>query len=149
MYVVDDSTCRVEVFEPEGVYLRTIAGGAAFADRCTNNVVVDPDANVYLASGGRGDPWRITVFGPDGSVTRRIGEGIFREPVLLAAGPTGQLYATDGTDRLHRLDARGALQASWSGIDVELAVIGPNDEVYASGSQGVVRRYSLTPSRQP
>ena len=143
VYVVDDPTCRVEVFERSGVYLRTFAGGAAFVDRCTNDVLVDRDGNVFLASGGRGDPWRITLFGPDGSVIRRIGEGFLREPVLLANGPNGEIYATDGTDRLHRFDASGDLQASWWGRELELAVIGPNGEVYATASEGVLRRYSL------
>jgi outer membrane protein assembly factor BamB len=149
VYVVDDPTCRVEVFEPSGVYVRTLAGGAAFVDRCTNNVVVNPDGSVYVASGGRGDPWRITVFGPDGSVLRRIGEGVLREPVLLARGPNGEIYATDGTDRLHRLAASGDPQTTWSGLELELAVIGPNGEVYATGPEGIVRRYSLTQTSPP
>jgi outer membrane protein assembly factor BamB len=144
VYVVDDPTCRVQVFEPSGVYLRTLAGGPEFVDRCTNNVVVERDGSVYLASGGRGDPWRITVFGPDGSVIRRIGEGILREPVLLARGPSGEIYATDGTNRLHVLDHSGGLQATWSGLELELVVIGPEGEVYATGPEGIVRRYSLT-----
>lgn len=149
VYVVDDSTCRVEVFETSGAYLRTLAGGAEFADRCTNDVVVDREGNVYLASGGRGDPWRITVFGPDGSVIRRIGEGFLREPVLLARGPNGEIYATDGTDRLHLLDGNGVLQASWSGVELELVVIGAENEMYATGQDGVIRRYSHLPSDQP
>lgn len=149
VYVVDDSTCRVEVFEPSGAYLRTLAGGPEFADRCTNNVVVDRSGNVFLASGGRGDPWRITVFGPDGSVIRRIGEGFLREPVLLAPGPNGEIYATEGTDRLHRFDESGELQASWSGIELELALISPNGEVYATGPEGIVRRFSRELPGQP
>ena len=149
VYVVDDATCRVEIFDPTGVYLRTLAGGPEFVDRCTNTVIVDRDGQVYLASGGRGDPWRITVFGPDGSVIRRIGEGLLREPVLIAQGPNGEIYATDGTDRLHLFDASGTLKASWSGLDVELAVIGAEREVYATGLAGVLRRYSLAPAGQP
>ena len=149
VYVIDDSTCRVEIFEPSGAYLRTLAGGPAFLDRCTNNVVVDPAGNVDVASGGRGDPWRITEFSPDGSVVRQLGEGIFREPVLLARGPDGEIYATDGTDRLHRFDRSGDLKASWSGVELELAVIGPNSEVYATGAEGIVRRYTLTQVAQP
>jgi len=149
VYVVDDSTCRVEVFEPSGNYLYTVAGGAELADRCTNNVIVDRDGTPYLASGGRGDPWLITAFGPDGRVLRRIGEGFLREPVLLARGPNGEIYTTDGTDRLHLFDPSGDLRASWSGLDLELVVIGPENEVYATGPAGVVRRYSLPPARQP
>jgi outer membrane protein assembly factor BamB/sugar lactone lactonase YvrE len=149
VYVVDDPTCRVQVFEPSGVYLHTLAGGAEFVDRCTNNLIVESDGSVYLASGGRGDPWRITVFGPDGAVIRRIGEGLLREPVLIAPGPDGEIYATDGTDRLHLFDANGDLQASWSGAELELVVVGPGREVYASGPTGVVRRYSLAPGDQP
>ena len=149
VYVVDDATCRVEIFEPSGAYLRTVAGGAEFVDRCTNNVIVEPDGTVFLASGGRGDPWHITSFGPDGSVTSRIGEGILREPVLLARGPSGEIYATSGTDRLYRFDARGDLQASWSGLELELVVIGPEGELYATGPQAIVRRYTLTHTGRP
>jgi hypothetical protein len=148
VYVVDDATCRVEIFDPTGVYLRTLAGGPEFVDRCTNTVIVDRDGRVYLASGGCGDAWRITGFGPDGSVIRRIGEGLLREPVLIAQGPNGEIYATDGTDRLHLFDASGTLKASWSGLDVELAVIGAEREVYATGLAGVLRRYSLAPANR-
>jgi outer membrane protein assembly factor BamB/streptogramin lyase len=149
VYVVDDSSCRVEVFEPSGAYIRTVAGGPEFADRCTNNVIVGRDGTVYLASGGRGDPWRISAFRPDGSVIRRIGEGFLREPVLLARGPNGEIYATDGTDRLHLFAASGDVQASWSGIELELVVVGPKREVYASGPSGVARRYTVPLGGQP
>lgn len=142
VYVVDDPTCRVELFEPSGAYLRTLAGGVAFADRCTNNVVVDLEGNVFLASGGRGDPWHITEFNADGAVIRRIGEGIFREPVLLSRGPGGELYATSGTDQLFLIDAQGEVQATWSGPGSELVVVGHEGELYAAGAEGVVRRYA-------
>lgn len=143
VYVVDDPSCRVEVFDPSGGYVRTLAGGPEFVDRCTNDVLVDPDGNVYVASGGRGAAWGFTVFDRNGRVLRRIGEGLLREPVLLAAGPHGEIYATDGTDRLHVFDPTGFVIASWSGRELELAVIGPEDQVYATGESGVLRRYSL------
>ena len=149
VYVVDDPTCRVQVFEPSGAYVRTVAGGAEFVDRCTNNVVVGPDGTIFFASGGRGDPWRITVFDPSGAVLRRIGEGVLREPVLLGPGPDGEIYATDGTDRLDLFTAGGELKASWSGRDLELAVIGPEQEVYATGLAGTLRRYELPPEPLP
>lgn len=145
VYVVDDSTCRVQVFKPSGTYVRTLAGGTDFTDRCTNNLVVDPDGTLYVASGGRGAPWRITAIAPDGTLVRQIGEGVLREPVLLARGPNGELYATDGTERLLRFAPNGDLISSWSGRDLELAVIGPEGDVYATGLEGVVRRYSLVP----
>ena len=143
VYVVDDSTCRVEVFDLSGGYLRTIAGGTAFVDRCTNNVVVDGNGNVFLASGGRGDPWHITQFSPDGSVIRRMGDAIFREPVLLARGPNGEIYATSGTDRLYLIDTHGDVRATWSGLGLELVVVGRDGELYSTGAEGVVRRYAL------
>jgi outer membrane protein assembly factor BamB len=142
VYVIDDSTCRVQVFQPSGSHLRTIAGGATLADRCTNNVVVGPDGTIFVASGGRGAPWRITEFAPDGTVIRQIGEGLLREPVLLAPGRGGELYATDGTDRLHLFAPDGGLIASWSGRDLELAVIGSEGAVYSTGP-AVVRRSSF------
>jgi outer membrane protein assembly factor BamB len=143
IYVVDDSTCRVQVFDPSGTYRRTVAGGTEFADRCTNNLVVSPDGTVYVASGGRGAPWRITAFAPDGTIVRQIGEGLLREPVLLAPGPKGEIYATDGTDRLHLVAANGDLISTWSGRDLELVVVGPEGAVYATGLEGVIRRYEL------
>lgn len=39
----------------------------------------------------------------------------------------------DRRPRLHLLDASGDLQATWSGLELELAVIGPEGEVYATG----------------
>ena len=143
VYVVDDPTCRIQVFEQSGNYLRTLAGGADVRDRCTNNVVVGPDGTVYFASGGRGAPWRITVIAPDGTIVRQIGEGLLREPVLLASGPNGELYATDGPDRLHLFAPTGDLISSWSGRGLELAVIGPNGDAYTTGGDGVIRLYSL------
>jgi len=111
------------------------------ADRCTNNVVVR-DGTVFVASGGRGAPWRITAFGPDGTVTKQIGEGLLREPVLLASGPNGDLYATDGAERLHLFAPDGELISSWSAPNLELAVIGPEGDIYTTGLDGIVRRYS-------
>ena len=149
IYVVDDSSCRVQVFEDDGAYVRTLAGGASLADRCTNNVVVDGDGTVYLPSGGHGARWKITAFAPDGSIIRHIGDGLLREPVLVAAGPDGELYATDGTDTLRLFTRDGDVIESWSGRGVELAVIGPDREVYATGSDGVIRRYALLPAQSP
>ena len=97
---------------------------------------MDLEGNVCLASGGRGDPWHITEFNADGAVIRRIGEGIFREPVLLSRGPGGELYATSGTDQLFLIDAQGEVQATWSGPGSELVVVGHEGELYAAGESG-------------
>ena len=70
---------------------------------------------------------------------------MLREPVLLARGPNGELYATDGTVRLLRFAPNGDLISSWSGRDLEQAVIGPEGDFYTTGLEGVVRRYSLVP----
>ena len=143
IYVVDDPSCRVQIFDQGGRYLRTVAGGSDIADRCTNNVVIQRDGTVYLPNGGRGSPWRITAFGPDGQILRQIGEGFLREPVMLAAGRNGELYATDSTDMLHLFSSDGELIASWSGRGLELAVIGPTGEVYATGPEGAIRRFAF------
>ena len=55
------------------------------------------------------------MIAPDGTIVRQIGEGLLREPVLLASGPNGELYATDGPDRLHLFATTGDLISSWSG----------------------------------
>ena len=143
IYVVDDSSCRVQIFDEGGRYLRTVAGGSDIADRCTNNVVIQRDGTVYLPNGGRGSPWRITAFAPDGRILRQIGEGFLREPTMLAAGRNGELYATDSTDMLHLFSSDGELAASWSGRGLELAVIGPTGEVYATGPEGTIRRFAF------
>jgi outer membrane protein assembly factor BamB len=142
VYVVDDSTCRVQVFDPSGTHVRTFAGGTEYADRCTNNVVVSRDGRVFLASGGRGTPWRITMFSPEGAIVGQLGEGLLREPVLLAPGPNGDFYATDGTDRLHRFAANGHLMESWSGPGLETVVVGLDGDIFAAGLEGLVRRYA-------
>ena len=102
VYVVDDPTClRSRFSNNQATTFGHWREARTSADRCTNNVVVGPDGTVYFASGGRGAPWRITVIAPDGTIVRQIGEGLLREPVLLASGPNGELYATDGPDRLN------------------------------------------------
>ena len=143
VYVVDDPTCRVQVFETSGAFLRTVAGTPELQNTCTNNVIVDAAGRVYLASGGRGVPWRIGVYERDRNAAQVIGEGLFREPVVLAPGPGGAIYATDGTDRLHLIGPDGTTVGSWSGTDLELAVIGPGAEIYATSTSGVLRRYEV------
>jgi hypothetical protein len=72
-----------------------------------------------------------------------MGDAIFREPVLLARGPNGEIYATSGTDRLYLIDTHGDVRATWSGLGLELVVVGPDGELYSTGAEGVVRRYAL------
>jgi outer membrane protein assembly factor BamB len=145
VYVVDDSTCRVQVFDQAGSFQRMVAGSADLADRCTNNVVIGRDGTIFLPSGGRGQEWRINAFAPNGALTRQIGLGVLREPSLIAPGPRDTIYASDGLDRLNQFTADGELLGSWAGSDVGEVAIGSDDAIFATGDLGDIRRYALPP----
>ena len=50
---------------------------------------------------------------------------------------------TSGTDRLYLIDTHGDVRATWSGLGLELVVVGRDGELYSAGAEGVVRRYAL------
>jgi NHL repeat len=63
----------VQVFSPEGVLLRTIAGSGASALHEPTGVALDAAGDVYVADAGNG---RLEEFGPSGTFLRAIGAGV-------------------------------------------------------------------------
>ncbi|NWF68207.1 MAG: TIGR03663 family protein [Chloroflexi bacterium] len=102
-------------------------------------VAIAPDGNIYVAEENNN---RISVFDPDGSFVRTLGQfggrdlpGLFfTRPNAVAFGPDGTLYVADTWNyRIQRFDANGNLLSLWgqpleSGIDAPLA---PSDGFWA------------------
>jgi outer membrane protein assembly factor BamB len=145
IYVVDDPTCRVQTFTPEGVHVRTVGGSPEHIDRCTNQFLVDRQGTVYLPVGDA-----IAVLRADGTEAPRLGTGQLREPVLLAFDQRGEILAANGFTRIDRISRNGALLASWRGPGLEQIAAGLDGEVYAvSTREHIIRRYDLPELQDP
>lgn len=108
IYVADTWNHRVQVFTPEGEFLRTW-GQLGQLDAAQNptdfwgprDIAVDPDGNVYVADTGNK---RIRVYTAEGEWLRDIGSGgsgpgQLNEPVGLAVHPDGRLFVADTWNR--------------------------------------------------
>jgi sugar lactone lactonase YvrE len=116
LYVADTKNSRVEVFDGNGGFLRSIgakgAGEGQLNEPC--GVAVGPDGEIYVA-----DTWnhRVARFGPGGEW-----RGEWRDPERGFFGPRsvvlakGSLYVADtGNKRIVRFDAEGNVAGSWGG----------------------------------
>lgn len=113
-YVADTAEDRIEVFNPDGAYLRTL-GTSAKADPgafvAPRGVAVDPTGRVYVADPDAND---IQYFAPGGGAF--LGEWsatggykpAFYEPSALAFDPKGPVYVADtGNARVVKLWGEG------------------------------------------
>jgi DNA-binding beta-propeller fold protein YncE len=113
-YVADTAEDRVEVFNPDGIYLRTL-GTSAKADPSAfvapRGVAVDPTGRVYVADP---DANSIQYFAPGGGtfVGQWLTTGGYKpalyEPSALAFDPKGPVYVADtGNARVVKLWGEG------------------------------------------
>lgn len=105
IYVADTWNGRVQVFDPEGKFLRkwgvfnTTNGdlGDAYLLFGPRGLAIDQQGNLLLTDTGNK---RIIRYSPDGTLLQQIGGGgviggRFEEPVGLAVGPDGSVYVAD------------------------------------------------------
>jgi DNA-binding beta-propeller fold protein YncE len=95
VYVADASAnSAVQIFDASRVYAGGFGGlgkgpGELFVP---TDVAVGFDGTVYVSEFGTR---RVSVFGPDGTFRRFIGEGLFTAPFGVASGPDGKVYVAD------------------------------------------------------
>ncbi len=108
VYVADTWNHRVQVFTPEGEFLRAwgqlgqLDAAASQIDFWgPRDIAVDADGNVYVADTGNK---RVRVYTSEGEWLRDIGsggsgQGQLNEPVGLALHPDGRLFVADTWNR--------------------------------------------------
>ncbi|MBX3071405.1 MAG: hypothetical protein KF883_12950 [Thermomicrobiales bacterium] len=116
IYVVDTGNERVQVFTPDGTFIRSWGGYGSEPSQFIEpvGIAVGPDDRVYVADSGNG---RISVFARDGTplaqwpVEAWQGQAYF-EPYL-AFDQYGTLYATSsGTGSVEMFDIEGTYLGS-------------------------------------
>ncbi len=115
IYVADSKNSRIDVFDPNGAFLRAVGtpGSGDGQLKEPSGVAVGPDGEIFVA-----DTWnhRIARFGPGGDW-----RGAWTDPEKGFFGPRslvlsrGSLYVSDtGNKRIVRFDAAtGAVTARW------------------------------------
>ncbi len=109
LYIVDSDNARIQVFAPDGAFLRT---WGSFCEIETGQGCVDPDGDGPL----------------------QPGDGQFREPWGIAVAPNGRVYVADTWNhRIQVFDETGAFLTKW-GTFAETSTLpdrfyGPRDVV--------------------
>lgn len=124
IFVVDTGNERVQVFSPDGTFLRAWGGKGDGPTQFVEpvGITIGPDGRVYVADSGNG---RISVFQRDGTplaawpIQAWSGQQYF-EPYL-AIDNNGLLYATSsGTASVEVYDLEGSFITSVTGTGTEL-----------------------------
>jgi DNA-binding beta-propeller fold protein YncE/4-amino-4-deoxy-L-arabinose transferase-like glycosyltransferase len=123
IYVVDTGNERVQVFTPDGTFVRSWGGYGSNPDQFVEpvGIAVGPDDRVYVADSGNG---RISIFARDGTPleqwTVEAWQGqLYFEPYL-AFDQYGRLYATSsGTASVEVFNMNGELVASLASAGTE------------------------------
>lgn len=146
VYIVDD-TNRVQMFNPNGTFVLSWGslgtGDGQFEGSA--GVAVGPDGSVFVADFNNR---RIQRFNPQGVFVEKFGNAqTFQRPNAVAVAPNGDLYVSDGTDRvLHFTPVTAStLPPPQFGRTVNLSVVKGTVRVKVRGSKTFVR---LTADRQ-
>lgn len=114
LYVVDTLAARVEVFSPEGNYLRSIQSNAPpdYQFNLASNVAVDGEGRIFVVDSMN---FRLEVFSPEGVSLRTIGQignvpGTFARPRGIAIDGGGNIFVADAMfGNVQIFDATGQL----------------------------------------
>lgn len=162
VYVTDESTSRVQVFNASGVFLRAWGNsGGPNALNSPRGIAIAPNGNVYVADTGND---RVQWFTPTGAYLGQINsasippgtvpENELNNPISVAVGPSGNVYVTSfAYNRIFRFSATGGF-LGWWGRDgtgqgefdsLERIAVGINGDVYATDEQlARVQRFNAT-----
>lgn len=101
LYVVDGGNFRVQVFRPDGTFVKTFGGigrqGGQFSR--PKEAAVDPAGNVYIVDSAFGN---FQIFSPDGQLLLSVGSRSERDGMAKYMLPSG--IAIDGDGRVYMVD---------------------------------------------
>ncbi|MEO5660028.1 MAG: 6-bladed beta-propeller [Polaromonas sp.] len=101
LYVVDGANFRVQVFKPDGTFVRVFGGigrqGGQFSR--PKEVATGPDGNVYIVDSAFGN---FQIFTPDGQLLLSVGSRSERDGMAKYLLPSG--IAIDGDGRVYVVD---------------------------------------------
>lgn|GEM_PF-1145720 len=144
IYVADSSlNCAVQVFNAGGLYLGGIGGlgkgpGELFVP---TDVAVAPKGNIYVAEFGT---HRISIFGPDGTFRKTVGESHLAGPLGVAVGRDDKIYVADAeAGGLLVFSPGGELLETWgkerdTGRILDVAVAADGSVAFAPSGTGDV-----------
>lgn len=158
IYVVDESSCRVQKFDANGKYLTEWGGRGSKDGEFTgrSHLAVAPNGDVYVLDSSSG---RVQVFAPDGTFLFKWGsngkdDDQFGYAYGIAIDGQGRVFIGDrDKDRICIYSSHGGLIRQWGQVGVgenrskDLAGIAitralPDGRVYVLEGQGV-REYGL------
>ena len=101
LYVVDCGNFRVQVFKPDGTFVRTfgVIGRQAGQFSRPKEAATDPDGNVYVIDTAFGN---FQIFTPDGKLLLAVGSRSERDGMAKYMLPSG--IAIDGDGRVYMVD---------------------------------------------
>lgn len=122
-YIADVSEQDVKVFDPLGMYIKTIGSKEVF-QRPIDVAANEKGDRIYvLDGGGINSEWhRVIVFDEDGNKLREIGRrgfnaGEFNLPTQLAVAKDGTIYVLDaGNFRVQAFSPEGDFLRSWGKV---------------------------------
>lgn len=111
VFVVDDGNLRVQVFAPDGVFLRAFP-----VPDLSHGIAVDKKGGVYVTSRGT---HTVRKYDDHGELVlewgrQGIGDGEFDNPCGIAIASDGSVYIADfENSRVQKFDSGGAFIATW------------------------------------
>jgi alpha-tubulin suppressor-like RCC1 family protein/sugar lactone lactonase YvrE len=141
IYVTDNGNNRVEVFNPDGTYVRQFGTSGLSAGQIdyATAIKIGPDENVYVLDSGT---LKVSVFTKSGTYLRRIDVSNAGYPEGMAFNSKGDMYLTDcdaeSTLKVYKTDGTYLRSIGTDGsgdgqFDCSYAVtVDANDNVYVA-----------------